>query len=216
MTLVVASLPIRSCDDLTKIVNFYDADYVELRLDYSKSLPSIDKIEKYKDKIIVTIRDTKEGGINHISHEEKISYLNQLHKKGILYDVEAIFAKEYNVPVEGKIVSVHYFDEVPTYDEVYTLIKDFIHKAWIIKVAVIGKKGYRELLVKLLDLTNVAVMPMAVDPMERIAFSLLGSKLIYGHVGEETAKGQMHYKTIKKILGYLTSISISSPSTLTG
>ncbi|BFH72676.1 type I 3-dehydroquinate dehydratase [Sulfurisphaera javensis] len=216
MTLIVASLPIRSEEDLKKIPSFYDADLIELRLDYSSSLPSIDKIEKFKEKVLVTIRDTREGGINFIDPKIKADYLQELYKRGILYDVEARFAKEYNIPTDGKIVSIHYFDRVPSYDEVIEILRDFVNKSWILKVAVVGKDGYKELLAKLLSLGNVAVLPMGTNPLERVAFSILGSKLIYGHTGEETAKGQLHYKEFKKILDYLTSISISSPSILMG
>lgn len=216
MTLVVASLPIRSFEDIQKVEKLNDADLIELRLDYMTSLPPVEMLEKYKGKIIVTIRDPSEGGVNYIDENVKAEYLKELHKRNILYDVEARFAKKYKIPTEGKIVSAHYFTFVPTYDEVYNLVREFLPSAWIIKVAVIGKPGYRELLSKLLDLEKVAVMPMGVNPLERIAFSLLGSKLIYTHVGEETAKGQLYYKTAKEILSYLTSISISSPITLTG
>lgn len=216
MTLVVASLPIRKEEDIQKIPNFYDADLIELRLDYLGKLIPIEKLEKYKEKIIVTIRDPDEGGVNFIDPKEKAEYLAKLNEKGFLYDVEAKFAKMYDVPTRNKIVSIHYFDRVPSFEEVYEIIKDFLESSWLIKVAVIGKPGYKSLLSKILELEKVAVMPMGVDPLERIAFSILGSKLIYGHTGEETAKGQMHYKNIKQILSYLTSISISSPSILTG
>ena len=216
MTLVVASLPIRKEEDIQKIPNFYDADLIEIRLDYLGKLIPIEKLEKFKEKIIVTIRDPCEGGINPIEPKEKTEYLTKLNEKGFLYDVEARFAKMHNVPTRNKIVSVHYFDKVPSFEEVYEMIKDFIETSWLVKVAVIGKPGYKSLLSKILELEKVSVMPMGVNPLERIAFSILGSKLIYGHTGEETAKGQMHYKTVKQILSYLTSISISSPSILTG
>jgi len=216
MTLVVASLTIRKEEDIEKIPNFYDADLIELRLDYLGRLVPIEKLERFKNKIIVTIRDPSEGGVKAIDPKEKAEYLVELDKKGFLYDVEAKFAKMYNIPTRGKIVSIHYFDRVPSFEEVYETIKDFLEPSWIIKVAVIGKPGYKSLLSKILELEKVAVMPMGVDPLERIAFSILGSKLIYGHTGEETAKGQMHYKSVKQILSYLTSISISSPSILTG
>ncbi|QIW25062.1 type I 3-dehydroquinate dehydratase [Sulfolobus sp. S-194] len=216
MTFVVASLPIRSEKDLDKITLLLDADFVELRLDYSTFLPELQVIERYKDKVIVTIRDVDEGGINKIDPELKAKYLIELNKRNILYDVEAKFAKKYSIPTNNKIVSIHYLDRVPSYSEVYESLRDFIKESFLLKVAVIGKDGYKELLSKLLELEKIAVMPIGVNPLERIAFSILGSKLVYGHAGEETAKGQLHYKVVKQILDYLTSISISSPSILTG
>jgi len=216
MTLVVASLPIRKEDDIQRIPSFYDADLIEIRLDYLGKLIPIERLEKFKEKIIITIRDPSEGGVNLINPKDKAEYLGKLDERGFLYDVEARFAKMYKVSTKNKIVSVHYFDRVPSFEEVYEIIRDFIETSWLVKVAVIGKPGYRSLLSKILELGKVTVMPMGVDPLERIAFSILGSQLIYGHTGEETAKGQMHYKIARQVLSYLTSISTSSPSILTG
>jgi len=216
MTLVVASLPIRKEDDIQRIPSFYDADLIEIRIDYLGKLIPIEKLEKFKEKIIITIRDQSEGGVNPIDPKDKAEYLAELDERGFLYDVEARFAKMYKVPTKNKIVSVHYFNRVPSFEEVYEIIRDFIETSWLVKVAVIGKPGYKSLLSKILELEKVAVMPIGVDPLARIAFSILGSKIIYGHTGEETAKGQMYYKNVKQILSYLTSISTSSPSILTG
>lgn len=217
MTLVVASLPVRSEEDLNKVPLLSDADLVELRLDYLNNVafPPLEKLRSLKERVIITIRDVNEGGVNYIDPVLKREYLLRLYEEGFFYDVEARFARKYNVPTNGKIVSLHYFDRVPLYEEVYEVIKDFIESSWIVKVAVIGNKGYKTLLSRLLELEKIAVMPMGVNPLERIAFSILGSKLVYGHVGEETARGQMHYKSLKQILSYLTTISISSPSVLT-
>ncbi|WP_054845075.1 hypothetical protein [Sulfuracidifex tepidarius] len=65
----------------------------------------------------------------------------------------------------------------------------------------IGKQGYKGLLSSLLDIyPKIAVMPMGVNPMERIAFSILGSQLIYSSVDEPTAPGQMKYIEVRHIL----------------
>ena len=74
-----------------------------------------------------------------------------------------------------------------------------IEKAWIRKIVVVGKDGYRELLVRFAR-KGFAVMPMAVDPLERIAFSILGSELVYANAGEATALGQMDYRRAKEII----------------
>ena len=218
MTFIVASLPVKKLIDLEKIKDLTDADYVELRLDYLNQLPDVHSFTEltrsYKDKIIVTIREKDEGGVNSIDPRVKSEFLKRLYELNYLYDVEAKFALKYNIPYEGKIVSLHYFDRVPPYEEVEEILSKFTN--CIRKVAVIAKPGYKQLLTKLLEEFNdIAVMPMGSDPLERIAFSLLGSKLVYGHVGEETAKGQMYYKDLKKILSYVSMI-ISSPSTRTG
>jgi 3-dehydroquinate dehydratase-1 len=197
-TYIVASLPIYNKKDLEKI-KYIDADFVELRLDYIDKLDiDLDFLNHYKSKLIFTIRDKNEGGYKDISDNEKSSFLKELHSRGFLYDVEASFLQRESIPYKGKIVSAHYFNSIPSFEELEDIIKKY-HEAYIIKFAMVGKENYREILIKLLKHDNIAVMPMNVDPLERIAFSILGSKLIYGYVDTPTAPGQMHYKDIKRI-----------------
>ena len=205
MVKVVVALPVREQRDAEKARSI-DADFVELRLDYMRDPSSFDfsSVFDIKDKVIITIRDVEEGGVNRISDEVKARLLKKLHEEGFIYDVEARFLKRRpEVPFEGKIVSVHYFDRVPSYEEVESLLSPF-EKAWIRKIAVVGKDGYRELLVRFAK-KGFAVMPMAVDPLERIAFSILGSELIYANAGEATAPGQMDYRRAKEIIRCLFS-----------
>ncbi|MCI4439292.1 type I 3-dehydroquinate dehydratase [archaeon] len=206
-TFIVASLPVKSPKDIAKI-RAINSDFVELRLDYMNSLQQIDirDLLKFKRKIIVTIRDVNEGGINFIDKEEKRNFLIKLYKHGVLYDVEASFLKEYSVPYRGKIVSAHYFGSLPSFFKVSKLAKKFTKGTFAFKVAVNGVGNYRQLLISLLTMSsNVAVMPMNTNPLERIAFAILGSKLVYGYVESPTAHGQMSYMQIKRIMGILSS-----------
>lgn len=201
-TFIVASLPVKSPKDIAK-VRTINSDFVELRLDYMNSLQqiSIRDLLKFKRKVIVTIRDVNEGGINFVDEEEKMNFLIKLYKHGILYDVEASFLKKYRVPYRGKIVSVHYFNSLPSFFEVSKLAKKFAKDAFAFKVAVNGVGNYKQLLASLLTMSNnIAVMPMNTNPLERIAFVILGSKLIYGCVRTPTAPGQMNYMQIKRII----------------
>ena len=205
MVKLVVALPVREQRDAEK-ARLIDADFVELRLDYMRDPSSFDfsSVSDIKGKLIITIRDVEEGGVNRISDEVKARLLKKLHEEGFLYDVEARFLKRRpEVPFEGKIVSVHYFDRVPSYEEVVSLFSPF-ERAWVRKIAVIGKEGYRELLVRFAR-KGFAVMPMAVDPLERIAFSILGSELIYANAGEATAPGQMDFRRAKEIIRCLFS-----------
>lgn len=52
---------------------------------------------------------------------------------------------------------------------------------------------------------NIAVMPIGTNPVERIAFAILGSKLVYGYAETPTAPGQMSYIQIKRIMNVLSS-----------
>ncbi|BCU69460.1 type I 3-dehydroquinate dehydratase [Stygiolobus caldivivus] len=207
MTCVVVALPVRTISGVQmRIKSLVDADYVELRLDYMNSLPQVEElaesIKEFKRKTIVTIRDINEGGVNYIKEEEKANFYKILYDYGLIYDVEVRFLKKFRVPYEDMIVSLHYFNSLPTYDEVREAFTPFSSKS-LVKLAVVGTGKYKQLLTRVLeDFPNSAVMPMKVNPIERIAFSILGSKLLYAHSGEETAQGQMYYKDAKNILSY--------------
>ncbi|NON62340.1 type I 3-dehydroquinate dehydratase [Acidianus sp. RZ1] len=198
--LVVASLPIRTRADFSK-VDQINSDLVELRLDYmNEPYVDIDFIRGHLRKLLVTIRDKNEGGVNPISDELKRKILRSLDELGVLYDVEASFLKRNNVNYKGKVVSVHYFNTVPNFQEVKEILEKYSKDAFTVKVAITGKDNYREFLGKVSSFDNVTIVPMGVDPIERIAFSLLNSKLIYAHAGESTAPGQMDYCTVNRIL----------------
>jgi len=204
MKLVVA-LPVRSLEDV-KLVPTLDSDLVELRLDYLKRPEDFDPslIEDIKDRVIVTVRDPSEGGVKEVDEDWKASLYKKLHDMGVLYDVEARFLrKRKDIPFEGKIVSAHFFDRVPSIKEVEEIFKGF-EGAWIKKLAVTAREGYKELLAHFAR-KGFAIMPIGSDPIERIAFAILGSELIYASLdkGLETAPGQMSYKKVKEILSCL-------------
>jgi 3-dehydroquinate dehydratase-1 len=212
--LIVAVLPIRTIKDIDKVDEIKGVDFIELRLDYMYAPSSLDPsmLVGNKSKIIVTIRETSEGGMKRVNHGWKVMFLNKLHKLGIIYDVEASFLQRYNVPYEDKIVSVHYMDKLPSKEEVLKLISKYAEKAFSVKIAVKAYKGYKEFLSSLLEIgyDNISVMPMTEDPIERLAFALIGSKLIYCYVLEPTAPGQLHYKSLIKILNSIFKESSSN------
>jgi 3-dehydroquinate dehydratase-1 len=201
-TYVVAALPVYKVEDV-KLVEAVEADFVELRLDYMGRLEvDLDFLERFKDKLILTIRDVREGGVKEIQDEEKEAFLRELHRRGFLYDVEASFLERRRVEYIGKIVSAHYFNSVPSVDELEKTYEKY-KEAFVVKFAVVGRGNYKGVLASMLKYDNVAVMPMGVPPLERIAFSILGSRLVYGYVKEPTAPGQMHYKALLEILKIL-------------
>ncbi|AHC50699.1 3-dehydroquinate dehydratase [Sulfolobus acidocaldarius SUSAZ] len=212
---LVVALPVKELKDLDRIeLLIKDVDLVELRLDYLSKfdVDILDSVSKYKEKLIITLRDKNEGGVNYIDPVFKAYFVRHMEREKFMYDIEARFALRYQVNVKDKIVSIHYFDNVPEFTEVKEIFDKF-DEAYLRKIAVIAKRGYKELLMRVLDnYDNAVVMPMGVNGVERIAFSLLGSKLIYAHAGEETAKGQLHYKDVRRILNQLSTI-MSSPST---
>ncbi|ACP35927.1 3-dehydroquinate dehydratase, putative (AroD) [Sulfolobus islandicus Y.G.57.14] len=217
--LIVASLPIKKIEDLKLIGNFLDADLIELRLDYLKdrevSVISdyFEFLDKYKNKLIITLRDKAEGGINELADELKISLLKELYDKQFLYDVEVSFLQKHNVPYDNAIVSIHYFNYLPTSEKVKEIVSKFYEKAFSVKIAVLGLKGYKEVILPLLEYENVTVIPMSNNPLERIAVGLLGSKLVYSYAIEPLAQGQLYYKKVIQIFDYINNIITSSSVT---
>ncbi|MEM1896857.1 MAG: type I 3-dehydroquinate dehydratase [Ignisphaera sp.] len=199
----MASIPVRYADDVLKVYSCCtDVDFIELRVDYSDDPLSINYSLIKNSKIIVTLRDVQEGGVKKHSDEIKLSLLNKLVELGIMYDVEMRFVKEYGVDYRNKIVSIHILN--PYSIDLKSVKKDvesFIDKAFVVKVATKPFPGYRTFLMELLELgDNVAVMPIGSSPIERIAFALLGSKLLYCYIYTPTASGQPKCDEIKQIL----------------
>jgi 3-dehydroquinate dehydratase-1 len=212
--IIVASLPIKKVEDLYSIEKFLDSDLIELRLDYLKN-PSIirdyyDYLNKYKNKLIITLRDKNEGGKYEINDELKVKLIKEFYDRGFLYDIEALFVKKYNIPYENKIVSVHYFSSLPTKKELIDIINEYKEKAYTVKIALAGIKGYKELLSSLLEYPKVTLIPMSNNPAERIAFGMLGSKLFYSYASEPLAPGQLYYKRAMEIFNYINEIITSS------
>lgn len=209
--IIVASLPVRRVEDIEIIEEIDEVDLVELRLDYLEKPLSIDPelLLPFKEKIIITIREVSEGGIKRVDEEEKVKYFKGLNELGIMYDVETSILAKYDVPYRGKIVSAHYIDKLPSKSEVMSLASKYCGEAFSVKIAVKAIRGYKELLSSLLELgyDNISVMPLGSEPLERIAFTILGSKLLYGYITEPTAPGQMHYKRLLKILKCISSCS---------
>ncbi|AAK40647.1 type I 3-dehydroquinate dehydratase [Saccharolobus solfataricus] len=214
--LIVASLPIKKIEDLKLIENFLDADLIELRLDYLRerevSLISdyYEFLDKYKKKLIVTLRDKGEGGINQLADELKIKILNELYERQYLYDIEVSFLQKYDIPYDNRIVSVHYFNYLPTLEKIKEIVSKFSEKAFSVKIAVPSLKGYKEVLLPLLEYENVTVIPMSNNSLERIAVGLLGSKLVYSYAIEPLAQGQLYYKKVIQIFNYINDITTSS------
>jgi len=199
--LIVLSVPFKGAETSLSSLNAPEADLVELRLDYADTLnlDLLGRLEDFKRKLLLTVRDVQEGGVRPIPPEAKRSFLVRAIDKGFTCDVEAHFARNYGVPHEGQIVSFHSLQRTPTLDELKRELYDF--RETLLKIVVPAKGGYRSLLTGALEIfPNCAVMPYGGDPLERIAFSLLGSKLIYAFSKEKTAEGQLELKRARKLV----------------
>jgi 3-dehydroquinate dehydratase len=197
---IVCSIPIRSAEDLLDIASF-EGDLIELRLDFADDIVPLpfEELKKNKERLLVTLRDTEEGGVHGFSPELKVKLLSTLREQGLMYDVEAKFAMRYGIPTEGEVVSVHYLDRVPRVEEVAEYIRLF-PRAEVFKVAVVAKEGYLRVLTRLLEYGKVAVMPLGGSPEERIGLGLIGSQLVYGYGREPIAAGQMSCSRLRNIM----------------
>jgi len=202
--LLVAALPIKTIEDLEKIYLVKDlVDLVELRVDYMDNPLLIPYENLVREKVLITLRDVTEGGAKKHPDEVKLSLLNKLSDLGLLYDVEMAFIEKYsNVNYENKIVSHHVFDSSRiNLDKIKDMVKKYMDKSLIVKIATVPFPGYKAFLTSLLELgDNIAVMSMSTNPQERIAFTLLGSKLLYCCVDKPTALGQLKCADVKLIL----------------
>ncbi len=192
--IVVGSIPVRSLDALQKKISdkARHCDLVELRLDYLPLLSSkiIEMLNPFADKCILTVRSVDEGGINQFPEDIRVAFLSEAAEKGFLIDAE--LSACMLAGIRPFIASMHFFREIPDEPMLSDLARKAGESAKHVKIAYVPFPGVRSRMVNLLEeFTNLSVMEMGGNPESRIAFSLLGSELIYCHLGDPTASGQM-------------------------
>ncbi|MCS7110670.1 MAG: type I 3-dehydroquinate dehydratase [Ignisphaera sp.] len=202
---VVASKPILKPQDIRLALSIDDADFIELRVDYMDRPLEVDYSILKGRRVIVTLREFDEGGAKPHDPNTKIELLEGLRSMGIMYDVEVSFIEKFGVDYTNAIVSMHFINSKPNTDYVVEKVLKYGDRAFIVKVVTVPFPGYKSFLVRLLEMgDNISAFPMSVDPLERVAFALLGSRLLYGYVDTPTAKGQLHYKQLKELIDVLS------------
>ncbi len=177
-----------------------------MRLDYLDSLTSFDfdAIISYRQRMILTVRDMAEGGVKVHDADQKRKFLEEAMKRGFLVDVEAEYAEKYGFDCTGRIVSRHYFDHDPSFDELVKFVETYSGKARITKIALRSNDHSRITLARLLgEFSNLSVMETDGEGSSRILYSILGSKLLYCHTGEKTSPGQISCSEAEQILTIL-------------
>lgn len=205
--LIVASIPINSIHDVTKIYSVGDVDFIELRVDYLDN-PMIIDYTLLPRNIIITLRDINEGGAKYHNDSIKLQLIDILNKLDIMYDVEISFIKKYNISYINKILSVHIIEPHKiNLRNIREDVENYMSKAFAVKIATKPFPGYKTFLVELLELgDNIAVMPMETNSIERLAFALLGSKLLYCYVDKPTAVSQPRCNDVQHLLMLLRKI----------
>lgn len=179
-----------------------------MRLDYLDSMDSFrfEDIVEFKGKLILTIRDPNEGGENQFRDGQKFNFMMEAVKKGFLVDVEGEFADKHKLDCNGQIVSRHYMESAPGYEDMAQFLDRYEGIARITKLAVKEGKNSRINLIRLLgNYRNIAVMEMDGEGSSRLLFSALGSKLLYCHAGEKTSPGQLGCEEALEILDLMKS-----------
>ena len=198
--LIVGSLPITDVSDLRRVPSD-ECDLTELRLDYLKELNTgiLEGLVAIKDKIILTVRDKKEGGVQSIDREIKTGFLKSAMEMGFLIDVEIEFLRENRIDYTGMIVSRHFLEEGPDYGTLEDIARIYSRKAGFVKIVTPASMVSHRNLIKLLGkYDNLAVMETGGDPMSRILYSILGSRLIYCYITQPTAQGQLTCNEVKE------------------
>ena len=184
-------------------------DLVEVRLDYFPDVESLEPafLKECRDRLILTIRDPREGGKNHVDTKKKERFLRTAIEDGFLVDVEISNLNSMSLDYSNQILSRHYLIEDPTYEELESLVKEYSNKCRFLKIALRRNENSARKLISLLNRHhNLVVMEVDGDPASRIVYSLLGSKLIYCHVGEKTSPGQISCQDAARIFGLLEKL----------
>lgn len=191
--MIVASIPVKD-NSYTSILQKIQTDLVELRLDYLHSLDEfeLDNLDKYRKKLILTVREQNEGGINYHDPLKKKLFLSKAMAGGFLVDLEDSFVRKYGIDTSKAIVSSHFLEAEPESSQLSELVSTYSNHSYVTKVALRFSPTSRMKLVRLLgEFNNLAVMELDGESSSRILYSMLGSRLLYCHLGEKTSPGQI-------------------------
>ncbi len=205
-----------------KVNSLKDVDLIEIRADYLRKIDVETVKEMFRNidnKIpkIFTLRSKKEGGYYNGEESERINIILEAINHAEIIDIELSTNENYIKDVVRKckdnncslIISYHNFSETPK-DEI---IKDIINRermlgADICKIAtqIKTKMDIIRLARILLDenRNDLCILGMGeYGKITRILFPYLGSVIVYAYYDKPTAKGQIHYKDMKKIFKIL-------------
>ena len=202
----MGSIPVRSMDSLEQKIRDAEGtcDLIELRLDYLQEigLDILEPLKPFAGRCIITLRSQDEGGINHIPEDIRVAFLTEAVKEGFMVDVE--LAASLRTNIRPFISSMHFLKELPEESTISGLVGKASGICKHVKIAYVPSPGSRSRVVHILEETkNLSIMEIGGGPESRIAFSLLGSEIIYCHLGDPTAPGQMECSRAVKIIDCL-------------
>lgn len=162
-------------------------------------------------KLLITPRDSKEGGVYEWKPSERIRTLRDLLPHAAMVDVELASAKKLLPVVRARtgvkaILSAHDFNGTP-HDAALaaTLEKMWAYKPNFLKLACtcvstseLGRLAIMQHLNTHLPLALMGMGPLA--GVSRTMLAVLGSRLVYGYLDEPTAPGQPDVSVVEKSL----------------
>ncbi len=196
-------------------------DWVELRVDGLPAELSPDRVMEYRPQmpLLITVRSHEEGGLRQMTEGERFSLMRAYLPYAVAIDIEAAVIEQCpDLIAEAKargiviIASSHDFQVPPQVEYLREQEKkaracgaDIVKFAFRLNEAADIRTGV-ELLCPAAE--PLAVMGMGpLGPVSRLLYSQLGSRLIYGYIGdEEAAPGQWHVSLIKKTLASLPQV----------
>lgn len=202
----MGSIPVHCLDTLEQKIRDTEGtcDLIELRLDYLKEIGMdvLELLKPFAGRCIITLRSQDEGGINYIPEDIRVAFLSEAVREGFMVDVE--LATSLRTNIRPFISSMHFLKELPEESTLSGLVGKASCICKHVKIAYVPSPGSRPMMVHILEESkNLSIMEIGGSPESRIAFSLLGSEIIYCHLGDPTASGQMECSRAVKIIDCL-------------
>ena len=204
--ILIGSIPVLSMDSLGQRIkdSAGTCDLVELRLDYLQEIdPKIlELLKPFAGRCIITLRSRDEGGINHFPDDIRETFLSEAVRNGFMVDVE--LATSVRTGINSFISSMHFLGKLPERSALSGLVEKASSIGKHVKIAYLPSPGSRSRMMNILEESrNLSIMEIGSGSESRIAFSLLGSEMMYCHLGEPTASGQMECHRAVKIIDCL-------------
>lgn len=212
--MIAASIRAENIDEILKELNrVKDVDLMEIRADYLKELNGIERLAKYRDKIIITIRRTVDNGEFNGTEEERLELFKKFLKiKPKFVDIEInseISDKIIELAgIHGSkvIISYHNFTETPPLEKLMEIGDKMIKSgADVVKIVTYARKIEDNLtilkFVSNMNFPTIAFCMGGLGKLSRIFSPLFGSFLMFASTskGKETAPGQLTVNEIKTI-----------------
>jgi 3-dehydroquinate dehydratase type I len=200
-----------------------NTDLIEIRYDalYHAGVSAehlITHLAKRKNRVLLTLRTTREGGLHPWKSTERVNLFMQLipHVDAIDLEVQNLnlvgdVLQEARNQNKGVILSAHAISRKVTYGRALRWLENLReYRVQAYKMASLArtKEDLGVLVRILLDHPKVRLGIMAMGPqsdVSRLVLPSLGSKLVYGYLDAPVVKGQPAIKDVAAALPWLVA-----------